>query len=64
MPQTPEEFANLAQLYDDSLTREKHYNSLLRSSVNNLKQKVENLEKAYEKLQMALDRAHSTDSTG
>lgn len=49
MPQTPEEFANLAQLYEDSLTREKDYNSLLRTAVNNLEQKVNSLKRQLEK---------------
>ncbi len=49
MPQTPEEFVNLAELYDASLMREKHYNSLLRTAVNNLEQKVNSLKRQLEK---------------
>lgn len=49
MPQTAEEFVNLAELYDASLMREKHYNSLLRTAVNNLEQKVNSLKRQLEK---------------
>ncbi len=49
MPQTAEEFANLAELYDVSLMREKHYNSLLRSTVDQQKQKINSLKRQLEK---------------